>query len=572
MAFWRVPYGKPARTRRAAFLCVGAMAANAAVAAVLPAYAQDAPPAARQDEAAQPPSQVRAAPDHFYIAAFDVTGVKILDQRAIEDAVYPFSGPDKTTADVEAARKALQDAYAKRGYESVQVDVLPQPEEQFAQGIIGISVSEAPVGQVAVVGAKHHSLELVRKQIPSLAAGQPLNVKQLQTELAAANRFPDRSITPSFKPGATPGSIDVDLNVEDSLPVHGSVEINNDHSPSTRPLRANATLSYSNLWGLGHTISGSYIAAPQDRKQSEVFSGSYTLPFLGSPWTLVLYGYKSNSNVAAQGGVSVLGNGYQIGTRAIYRLPGDTLIQSLTLGFDYKHFNQNTSVAGKLAATTPIEYLPLYAAYGLSLGNDKQTLDLSLSATAGFRVFKRIGCFDVGGTTTCLPTDQFKNKDFDSNENFVHANLELDYKRTLPMDFLLGAKFNGQIADSHLVTNEQFAIGGLNSVRGYYSAENVGDIGYALSLELSSPSLAPHLPKFVDELRLFGFVENGQIRLINPDVGVTRHDALLSVGGGARLRLFGHISGELAVGLPIWNGATARKNDIRTTFSAKGEF
>lgn len=571
MAFWRVQHGRPAYSGHAIKLCVGAIAAGALLTGAPAAHAQQATTTGDAN-APQTPSQVRAAPDRFYIAAFDVIGAKILEPGVIENTVYPFSGPDKTTADVEAARKALQDVYAQRGYESVQVDVLPQPEEQFAQGIIAISVTEAPVGQIAVSGGKHHSLELVRKQIPSLVEGQPLNVKQLQTELADANRFPDRTITPSFKAGSTPGSIDVDLNVEDSLPIHGSLEINNDHSPSTRPLRVNASLSYSNLWGLGHTISGSYIVAPQDRKQSEVISGSYTLPFLGSRWTLVLYGYKSNSNVAAQGGVSVLGNGYQIGTRAIYRLPGDKLIQSLTLGFDYKHFNQNTSVSGQLAATTPIEYLPLYAGYGLSMGDDKQTLDLNLSATAGFRVFKKIRCAQINPTAACDPDDQFQIKDFDSSENFVHANIELDYKRTLPKDFLLGAKFNAQIADSHLVTNEQFAIGGLNSVRGYYSAEDVGDIGYALSLELSSPSFAPHLPKFVDELRLFGFVENGQIRVLDALPDVTRHDALLSVGGGARLRLFGRLSGELAVGLPIWDGMTTRKNDIRTTFTAKGAF
>ena len=97
-------------------------------------------------------------------------------------------------------------------------------------------------------------------------------------------------------------------------------------------------------------------------------------------------------------------------------------------------------------------------------------------------------------------------------------------------------------------------------------------MGYALSLELNSPSFAPYLPKFVDELRLFGFAENGQIRLIDPLPDVTRHEALLSVGGGARLRLFNRISGEVSVGVPLWNGSATRKNDVRTTFTAKGEF
>lgn len=575
MVFGRGQAGGPGVSGRAKIFCV-AVSACAALTAAQTALAQDAVAAPETDQSPKPqqqaPAQVRAAPDRFFIAAFDVLGATTLDQNVIEEVVYPHLGPDRTTADVEAARKAVQDAYAERGFESVQVDVLPQPEEQFAQGIIAIQVTEAPVGKVAVAGAKHHSMTLVRKQIPSLAEGKPLNVKQLQTELASANQFPDRTINPSFKAGATPGTIDVDLDVQDSLPLHGSIELNNDSSPSTRPLRLNASLRYTNMWGLGHTVSGSYISAPQDRKQSEVFSGSYTAPLLGSRWTLLLYGYKSNSNVAAQGGVSVLGNGYQIGTRAIYRLPGDKLFQSVTLGFDYKHFDQDTRVAGQIAAKTPIEYLPLYAGYSLSSGGDKSTLDLTVSATAGFRVFKNIRCFDVGSSTTCIPTDQFKNKDFDSSENFVRGNIELDYRRTLPKDFVAALKFYGQIADSHLVTNEQFAIGGLSSVRGYYSAESVGDIGYAVSLELNSPSLAPYLPKFVDELRLFGFVENGQIRLIDPLPDVTRHEALLSVGGGARLRLFNRLSGEVSVGVPLWNGSATRKNDVRTTFTAKGEF
>lgn len=559
-------------SRRAALGC--------AVAALLPGafgssaraqpdpVAQDAP----SPGPAAPQSQVRAAPSSFYIAAFDVTGVTILDQATIENAVYDHSGPDRTTTDVEAARKALQDAYAQRGYESVQVDVMPQPEERFAQGIIEITVTEAPVGMVQVAGAKHHSLELVRRQIPSLAEGKPLNVQTLQAELASANRFPDRSITPSFKAGATPGTVDVDLNVEDSLPLHGSIELNNDHSPSTDPLRLNASLRYTNMWGVGHTLSASYIVAPQDRKQSEVISGSYMAPLLGSPWTLLLYGYKSNSNVASLGGINVLGNGFQAGARAIYRLPGDKAMQSVTFGLDYKNFDQNISLSDQLVTTTPIEYMPLFAGYNLSLGSDRSTLDASVSVTAGFRVFKKIDCFQIESTSTCIPTDQFKNKDFDSNENFVHANIELDYKRTLPMDFIAALKFYGQIADSHLVTNEQFAIGGLASVRGYYQSEAVGDIGYALSLELSSPSLAPRLPSFVDELRLFGFVENGQIRILNPAPDVTAHDALLSVGGGARIRLFGHISGEFSAGVPLWNGSATRRHDVRTLFSAKGEF
>ncbi len=158
MGFERVQRGRPMHHGRARFFHAGAALAAGALLSCSPSvFAQDSTIAQ---------SQVRAAPNSFFIAAFDVLGAKSLDQTVIEQVVYDHLGPDRTTADVEAARKALQDAYAVRGFESVQVDVLPQPEEQFAQGIIAIQVTEAPVGSVTVAGAKHHSLELVRKLDP----------------------------------------------------------------------------------------------------------------------------------------------------------------------------------------------------------------------------------------------------------------------------------------------------------------------------------------------------------------------------------------------------------------------
>jgi len=532
------------------------------------------PMMARAQEPAAAAAQARAAPDKFYVAAFDVAGAKLLDPSLVEAAVYDFTGPDRTAADIEAARKALEDAYKKRGYEAVQIEIPPQPEAMFAQGIVQLRVAEAPIGRVQVTGSRYHSLKVVRDNLPSVVEGQVLNTKALETDLANANRFPDRSVSPSFKAGAVPGTIDVDLAVEDSLPLHGSLELNNDHSPSTVPLRASASLRYSDLWQRGHMVTATYIAAPQDRKQSEVFSGSYSAPLLGSPWTLILYGYKSNSNVAALGGVNVLGNGYQMGARAVYRLPGKASAQNVTFGFDYKNFKQNISLSSQLTAQAPIEYMPLFASYGFSSGTDKANLDINVSVTAGLRAFKKIRCFEVDPANCSATTqfDQFKNHDFDSNENFVHANFDLAYKRAFLGDFVAAAKLYGQIADSHLVTNEQFAIGGLASLRGYFQSEAVGDMGYAVSLELGTPSLAPKLPDFVDELRLFGFVEHGQTRIIHPQPGQTASQSLLSVGGGGRIKLFKHVSGELSVGVPLKDGPSTKANAVRTTFSAKSEF
>jgi hypothetical protein len=38
------------------------------------------------------------------------------------------------------------------------------------------------------------------------------------------------------------------LNVDDTLPLHGGVELNNRYSPNTTPLRLTASAQYNDLW------------------------------------------------------------------------------------------------------------------------------------------------------------------------------------------------------------------------------------------------------------------------------------------------------------------------------------
>lgn len=533
-----------------------------------------AAPSLAAAQSADAPATV-APPSRFMISAIDVSGAKLLPTSRIETIVYPFLGPDRTTEDVEAARKALQDAYAAQGYESVQVDIPPQPTATFSQGIVQLNVTEVAVGSVAVTGSKYHSPGRVLQQMASIESGKPLDLKKLQTELTAVNRFPDREVTPSFEAGKVPGTIDVVLKVEDKLPLHGSLEVNNDHSPSTTATRAIGSLRFTNMFGLGHTLSGTYIVAPENKNDAEVISASYNAPFQGTPWTLVLYGYKSESDIAALGGSNVLGNGYQIGVRAMYQLPTVKTYQSVSFGFDYKNFKQDIFVGGQAAGQAPIEYVPLALGYNISAPGDKTNFDLTLGTTLGLRVFKKFRCFSVDPSPTpgtCQPVDQFKNKDLDASENFFHANLDANFSHSLARDIVAAARVSAQLADSHLVTNEQFAAGGMTSVRGYLQSEAVGDNGLIGSLEIRLPSIAPLLPSFVDELRVFAFGDAAKVRVLRTLPDQVSSFELVSAGAGARISLFNAFNGEFTVGVPLLDGPESKAGDIRTLFTAKGQF
>ncbi len=571
-----------------------ALALGSLAGLVLPcgAYAQEVPAASggstQQTSAQVPaaPAAPREAPSRFMIAAIDVLGVTKLSNAEIETLVYPHLGPDRGNEDVIAAQKALQAAYAAKGFEAVEVEIPIQPNDTFAQGIVQLVVHETPLGKVAVVDAKHHSAAVARAQVPSLVEGQPINIASLQSDISEANRFPDRQISPKFKPGAVPGTVDVDLKVEDSSPIHASVELNNDNSPNTKPLRLSGTARYSDLWGQGHSLSVTASLAPQDTRESAVVSASYTAPLIGTPWSFLIYGYKSNSNVAALGGTNVLGNGYQIGLRATYRLPGDKLFQQLSFGPDFKSFKENISLDGRPLQPTAIHYVPVVAEYAMSGADDASSFGLTLGVTAGLRVVKRDACFEnpfdgapPPGVLTCklgsdigVVADQFTGRAINASENFVHANLELNYTRNVVKDFQVALRFSGQLADSSLVTNEQFSVGGVSNVRGYYVSEAVGDDGFSSSIELRTPDWGPSIGSIVDSFRLFTFLDTGYARVRAPATGQDDAFRLAGAGGGLRLQMFKLISGEFLVGVPLRRGPVSDKGDPRYSFTLKGEF
>lgn len=533
----------------------------------------NAPPAQAAVQA-EPSGENGGVPARFTVEAIDVVGSTVLTADEIENAVYRYTGDNRSADDLEAARKALQELYSAKGFEAAVVDLPPQDNARFAAGYIQIRVSEAPVGDVRVVGTKFHSEKGVRAQLSAVEAGKPLNLATLQKQLIEANRIPDRTVSPSFKPSKTEGAIDVELKVKDTFPVHGSIELNNDNSPNTTRQRLAASVRYTNLWGAGHTVSGSYIVAPQNRKDIEVFSGSYNAPLLGTPWSILVSGYKSNSNIAALGGTNVLGNGYQVGVRAIYRLSSEKTDQSFSIGLDFKDFKQDILVTNAAASKAPIRYIPLVAGYSYSRPGEKGQLDINLNGTFGLRIIKRVDfCPLRDENDNCSkPEQEFALRTLNAQENFVHLNLDASYSRLIADDVSLIFRVAGQYADGPLISNEQFGLGGETTVRGYFQSEAVGDHGVVGSLQLDGPSLAGSLPEFVGELRPFAFLDYGIVGVIDPLADVRARFTLGSAGGGVRLRLFKHLVGGLTVGVPFTTLTDSKRGTARVTFIARGEF
>ena len=165
-------------------------------------------------------------------------GGKLLSRDETETAVYPFLGPYRDADDVEQARAALEQAYRAKGYQTVTVQVPPQ---HARTGIITLNVVQGEVGRINVVGSRYFSIDQIKREAPSLQEGASPNFTQVAHDLVVLNQLSDRRVTPTLRAGEIPGTVDVDLNVKDTMPLHGSLEINNRYSANTTPLRINGS-------------------------------------------------------------------------------------------------------------------------------------------------------------------------------------------------------------------------------------------------------------------------------------------------------------------------------------------
>lgn len=469
---------------------------------------------------------------HAQDAAFDVweyrvQGTTLLPVDAVEKAVYPHLGEKKTLADVERAREALERAYHGAGYLTVLVDI---PQQKVDDGIVSLAVTEAPVDRLRVVGTRYFSANQIRAGVPELAEGNVPNFNEMQTELAQLNRSPDRRIAPVLRPGKTPGTVEVDLKVQDQLPLHGSVEMNDRHSEGTSPNHVSAALRWDNLWGRQHSLGLAYSGVPASPAESRVVSASYNIPLdSGNFWSF--YAVRSDSDIAAVGSLNVIGKGVIYGARYIATLPARTgFVHTANMGLDHKHFDQTINQIGGGGFNTPITYLPLTTGWDGTWFDEQRTTKLGVSFN-----------FHLHGTVG--NEAEFADKGFKRYPGYSFLRGNLAHTEKWASGWGATVRTNWQVAGQALISNEQFSIGGVESVRGYFEGAAAGDTGISMALETKTPSFAKHLSSSIDDAHLLVFVDGGTVQVRDPLGG--QQDRYTLVGSGVGLRLRG------------WQGASA---------------
>lgn len=497
----------------------------------------------------------------FDVWEYQVSGNTVLENTEIERTVYKFLGPSRSIADVEAARQELEALYRDAGFGTVVVNI---PEQDVEAGMVRLEVLEGRVDRLMVSGARWFSPKRIKNGAPSLKEGEVPYLPEVQAEvtrLNAASR--DRRITPVLRPGRSPGAVEVDLKVDDKPPIHGSFEFNDRFTRDTTRTRLNASLSYDNLWQRQHSLTLGYQVAPEEPDDVTVFFGTYLARLASSPWLISGFYIQSDSDIVSIGTLGVLGTGQLAGLRFIRPLPSLAGgFQTATFGIDLKDFEETVRLEGNQPAIeTPIKYGTLSASYDLTFLSDSgKATRLSTTAVFGTRL--------LGNDPL-----EFESKRFGAKSSFFYLGGSFQRDNELWWDTLLRITLSGQLATAPLINNEQFAFGGVTSVRGYLESQQFVDDGAAGQLELLSPDWGAKLWNS-SSLRLLAFVDAGGGVLKDALPEQDDEFFLWSAGVGMRAALWRKLTAALDWAYPFRDSSdgNVKSGDARLHFNVRFAF
>ncbi|MDY0743327.1 POTRA domain-containing protein [Paucibacter sp. R3-3] len=476
----------------------------------------------------------------FDIMEFQVVGNTVLPDSQIEQAVMPFMGPQLSLDQVEAARMALEKLYQGAGYLTVFVDI---PDQRVDDGVVRLQVTEGKVDRLSVTGSRYYAQGRIRAGAAEVAEGQVPNFNVVQQQVAALSRSETRRVQPVLKPGALPGTVDVELKVSDQLPAGASIEMNNSHAAGVVAPHVVANLHYDNLFQREHSASLTLMGTPTAPEQSKVAVAGYAVPFDDGD-SLSASLIWSNSNVATLGGTQALGKGTTLGLRYLKSLTAPwNGWHALTVGADYKDLQEQT-VFGGGSISTPLRYVPVQAAYSGGYGSERWLSQWNLTLNYGFAPLLRRevpNCPSANGGIA--PVDQFACKRAGSDGSFTTAKLDLRQTLQTADWGQVSLHAVGQLANEPLQNSEQFVLGGVDTVRGYYDSSALGDGGLFGSLEWRR-DFAPMLRRAAGEaasanlreMTLLAFFDGGRVYTQHALPGTPGHETLGSVGLGLRFQ------------------------------------
>ncbi|MBR6470897.1 MAG: ShlB/FhaC/HecB family hemolysin secretion/activation protein [Victivallales bacterium] len=491
-----------------------------------------------------------------------------------------WAGRPMSSTELEEARRELLSALQGAGYLFAQVEFV---DLSPGDGVLAVRVDCGVFGEFSV---RRHGRHYTARQIIARLSGrgQTFNYVEFCRRLASANSG-DLKIDVTLKPTRRERGVvvDVELDYEDSLPLHGALSLTNAAASEAKsPLQLRAGVQMLNLLRRDDVLSLYYVTNGDVGGEVNAGYGSFHLP-LGDCWAFTAFGSWSDS---AYGDVlpdlDVLGRGYSYGVQLEREIWQDGRRRlAMALGWRLASMRNRLRLYSEMLDTDSARVSMPYL--NLSYG------DLRLDAWNG-RDFASVGvCGNQAGRFGASETRAFRAEGRGADGTFWQTRLTAARLQRLfageecPGKWTLFVRLQALYSSEASPNACREFLGGWETVRGYREAEASGDTVLNGSLELRTPLLENHPDEaasaegtgrfqlhgvlFAD----FGWLTNHEDNV--PENGRRRHQELVSIGAGLRLGWGKSLQFVLDYALPLNRHATPdTPSDGRWHFSWQIQF
>lgn len=432
-----------------------------------PALALPPPPAATR------PPAIGAGP-LFTLTGVTLTGSTVLTQDEVRAAAAPYLGRAVGAGELDGLRRALTVLYVQRGHVNSGIVL---PDQTITDGIVTFQAVEGRLDTVTVNGLSRLPPDYIARRVEP-AAGPPLDVAQVRDRIEILLEDPlIERLDARLGPGPAPGSGTLDMTVEEAPLLGGTLTLSNERSPAVGGLVARGdgvirnvtgwgdltTLRLARAQGLTNTAAGIEVPVTAgdtrlrlsvDHQRSRIVEAPYSSLDITARTTTVEAGvsqplYRTGRETVAVG-LSLarrFSENWLLGERFAFSPESDdgvTRFTVLRLSQDWTRRGDTTVWAARSVWSLGV---PLF-------GNTRRpgTPDGRFSAWLGqAQVAHRFGdTTGAGGAEAVFRTD-------------------------------------AQFANGPLPAIEQYAVGGMASVRGYRENLLTGDNAVVSSVEVRLP-------------------------------------------------------------------------------------
>jgi hemolysin activation/secretion protein len=500
----------------------------------------------KEDLTPEKPSEAKVPETRALIGKIVVTGVTVFSPQKIQKLVSPYEGRELSLEDFRNIADLITTEYRKEGYVTSIAYIPPQKIEDKT---LRIDVAEGIVGDITLAGNKHFSNKLLLRYV-DLKRNELFNYDVLRENISYINEHPDRNANVILARGEGRGETDINIQVQDRLPIHAILAYNNYNSRYVNRNKYLMELKANNVFGLDHVASGEIQLGHKDKFR--LASARYTMP-LSSKQKLGAYYIHLDQKIGKElKDLNIKGSGDIIALFYSYKLfDTDNFTMFINPGFEWKDFENKLQHV--LVSEDTLSIAKIGFDFDISDPFGGRTI---ITEELDWGIPEFLGSLRDGndpGASRAVAGGEF----FRSVTNAARVQ-QLPYS----MIFMLRGAL--QLTGDDLVASEQFHIGGMNTVRGYPVAEHGGDRGYTLTTELYLPPY--FMPKdakipstdttYFDAIRFMAFFDWGYVVNQNPLPGERKRKHLTTWGPALRFEIPEKLSVSFDYGFIIGHEAS----------------